>query len=91
MANKDSRYNVKLTLGYEIVKADGTKFASFGPAVIDYASMDYLQVCVVQSMVAEFGKALTDTGFAAAAMSGFAAEVEQLKALKEGKAVKEKK
>jgi hypothetical protein len=70
MANKDSRYNVKLTLGYEIVNVNGEPFTSVGPLEVKYSSMDYLQICNLQSLMVGIGKTFTDFGQQSAAAMG---------------------
>jgi hypothetical protein len=83
MANKESRYDVVLTVTC-VVKKAGAEAKAFATtkAEIQYSGMDYLQVVVCQDQVASFGKSLTETGYAAAAMNGFAAEVAALKSEK---------
>jgi hypothetical protein len=85
MADQNSRYNLKLSIKCEVeaISADGkgTKPFADTDATIKYNGMNYLQIVVTQDLVAKFGKMIAETGFAAAAMSGFEKEIAQLKAL----------
>jgi hypothetical protein len=86
MADKDSRYNMVVTIGYEIKKSEGDDFAKL-KSELTYTGMDYLQITVTQKMIAELANNFADMGFVSASAMGFDAEIA---AITEAKTKKEK-
>jgi hypothetical protein len=76
-----TKYDVKLKLSYDIVKEDGTKFADVS-CNLNYYGMNIMQVTVTEGLCVGFSQSLVDMGFAGAAMKGYAADLEKLKAMK---------
>jgi hypothetical protein len=85
VAKDTTKYNVKLKVSYEIVNAsDNSPFAS-ASSVLDYSGMNIMQVTVTEGLVVGFAQSLVDTGFMGAALKGYGADLEKLKATKAAK------